>query len=242
MSKIFQHERVLANQFLSEEQFCDKSPHPISHKKIIMPKPKKEGWVDWTKCPARCIVLTDLEDGILSLEESVTPATQAWHVYRDLPEFTGVCFEQFNERLEGHRAQIKAKSERVIWEEAAFARDRAMRPFPRPETHDHRGKRIFNGSAAQPLLREDVKNGVHETMTPQELHGTRPEYKMFLLDDFRPRIYQEVRYQKFCNWLEKKRHEKNEDARGPRNYKFPMNKKMRSMNGPFKGGQNDRDN
>ena len=191
-----------------------------------MPKSRKEGWVDWTKCPARRIILTDLQDEVLSLEESVTSAEQAWDVYRNLPEFAGVRYEQFEDRLKDHRVQIKNRMDRASWEEAAFARDRQCFPRSRQE-FNHRGMRVFHGSAAQPLLAEDVKNNTHETMPPHEFRNTRPEYRMFTLDEFRPRIYQEVRRQKFINHLEKKRNDKKEEQRGNRNYKFPQNKKTK---------------
>ena len=188
----------------------------------------KEGWVDWTKCPARGIILADLEDGILSMEESVTSAEDAWNVYRDLPEFTGVAFDQFKTRLKDHREQVKVKFSRSSREEAAFVRDCARRPFP--PTHNHRGERIFNHSPAQLLLRNDVKNRVHETMPPAALRMTRPEYVEFSLNQFRPRIYQEVRYQKFVYWLQKKRDKKKDQkatVRGPQNYTFPKHKRAK---------------
>jgi hypothetical protein len=165
------------------------------------------------------------------VEESVTSADDAWNVYRDLPEFAGIAFDQFETRLKDHRAQVKVKLSRNLRDEAAFVHDCKSRPFPRTETHNHRGDRIFNGSPAQPLLRNDVRNRVHETMPPAALRMTRPEYIEFSLDEFRPRIYQEIRYQKFVYWLQKKREEKKGKkaaARsGPRNYTFTKHKRAK---------------
>ncbi len=45
-------------------------------------------------------------------------------------------------------------------------------------------------------------------MLPSHFQGTRTEYQEFDGDIFRQRIYQEVRYQKYLNWLESKRTKK----------------------------------
>ena len=69
-------------------------------------------------------------------------------------------------------------------------------------------------------LREDIKNGLHNEMTPKELWNLRPElYKKFKLDKFRPRIYQEIRGNKCLNYLEKKRTEKRDAFAETRNQK-----------------------
>lgn len=45
-------------------------------------------------------------------------------------------------------------------------------------------------------------------MEPRHFQLTRPEYQEFDADIFRQRIYQEVRYQKYCNYLEDARFKK----------------------------------
>jgi membrane protein involved in colicin uptake len=57
-------------------------------------------------------------------------------------------------------------------------------------------------------LREDIKAGAHAEMVPSQFQGTRAEYEEFDRDIFRQRIYQEERYQKYWNWLDDKRTEK----------------------------------
>jgi hypothetical protein len=58
---------------------------------------------------------------------------------------------------------------------------------------------------AKLLLRQDVKDEKHATMTPSELKSTRQEYKQFELVIFKRRIYQEVRRKKFFHYLELER-------------------------------------
>jgi hypothetical protein len=55
-----------------------------------------------------------------------------------------------------------------------------------------------------------------------QLWNTRPEYKLFDLNVFTGRIYQEIRRAKFCNWCEMKRQQKGENAKPARkrNYNF----------------------
>ena len=106
------------------------------------------------------------------------------------------------------------------WDEAAFQHDRQL---VEPQgTHNHRGEPIFDRSPAQPLLRQDVKHGHHDEISPIDLWNSRPEYKVFALKIFRHRIYQEVRLQKYWNHLEDKRKKKEaiNPPTGPRDYTF----------------------
>jgi hypothetical protein len=55
-----------------------------------------------------------------------------------------------------------------------------------------------------------------------DLWHSRPEYMVFALNIFRQRIYQEVRLQKYWNYLEEKRKKKEEKtpSTGHRYYTF----------------------
>jgi hypothetical protein len=83
--------------------------------------------------------------------------------------------------------------------------DRQLHPR---QLKNDRGELVFDLHAAKLLLREDIKAGAHVEMLPSQFQGTRTEYQEFDLDIFRQRIYQEERYQKYWNWLEDKRIEK----------------------------------
>ena len=163
--------------------------------------------IDWLNSEARQIILDDLESELLPLDEEEVSADMAWEFYRHLPEFVGpnISYIQFIERLAAHRQQVKKKFERSHREEAALAHDRKL--YPR-QTHDHRGLPVFDLHAAKLLLRQDVIDKKHETMVPSELRKTRPEYCEFKQEIFKQRVYQEVRYRKFINYLEWKRENK----------------------------------
>ena len=87
-------------------------------------------------------------------------------------------------------------------EKIAFIRDCKL--HPRKETNS-RGEAKFDGSLAQKLLCEDVKNKLHEQMTPSQLQASRPEYKPYKSSIFKQRIYQEEKYQKFVFTMNLKR-------------------------------------
>ena len=167
-----------------------------------MPRPKKPGWIEWTGCKARQIVLEDLEKGILSLEENEVSTLEAWEVYNALPEFEGVVFSQFKARLKDHRKLVNNRSNQSEREMQALLHDRQL--FPR-QTRNLQGEQVFELSVAQKLLRGDVRDKKHITMVPSELQRTRPEYTSFRPNKFKHRIYQEVRRQKFIFYFEQKR-------------------------------------
>jgi hypothetical protein len=150
-------------------------------------------WVDWKQCPGRQVLLDDLEDGRLSLDNSIT-VEDAWESYRVKPEFANVGFSQFKARLTDHRKQVLKKVTQQQTEWQAYLRDIGLNPR---QSHNNRGEPVFDLSPAKELLRKDVIAGVHEDLSPSQLWESRPEYMEFKLKKFRQRIYQEVRLQKY---------------------------------------------
>jgi len=188
-----------------------------------MPRPKNPDYIEWRTSQAKQIIISDLEDGWLTTDATKVSAEAAWKVYQDanLREFDGVCFKQFKERLADHRRAVDKKNKESVREEDAFQHDCLL--HPRDETHDRRGKLIFDRSPAKELLCQDIKDGAYPRLTPKELWNTRPEYKLFELNVFKGRIYQEIRRNKFINWCEFKRQKKGESAKHrERNYKFQL--------------------
>ena len=173
---------------------------------VVLDDTMKEGYINWTKCEPRAMLIADLEAGILTVDEEEVSAEEAWELmYKDLEEFKDVCFEQFEEKLAHHRTQVKRDDTRVAI--ATFAYEDFRRKHPRP-THNSRGEPLWDISPAKPLLKEDIKEKLHLRMDPSDLRETRDEYKAFDLDVFRGHIYQECRLLRFYNHLEQKREEK----------------------------------
>jgi hypothetical protein len=166
----------------------------------------KEGWINWRKSEARKIMLDDLRLGYLPVDARDLSAEDAWrNIYQHMAEFSEVAFEQFKARLQDYRREAKNDVARAAVEYQAMTHDRAL--FPRDET-------VFDLSEAKLLLRADVAEKKHETMTPNQLQGTREEYKPFKARFFKQRIYQEVRRVKFVNLLVYNRNKKHTGTDG----------------------------
>jgi len=176
-----------------------------------MPTNEEKGFIPWGASEARAIVLRDLQNGDLPLTEKEMTAEDAWKFkYSAMAPFRHVPFDQFEKQLEAHRAQVAKDNEKLSASWKAFQQDQAL--FSR-RTHNRRGKLVFDVHPAKPKLQEDVKNKVHKNLTPSEFRLTRPEYQCFTLDEFRDRIYQEIRLQRFYNYLDIKRKEKEADEK-----------------------------
>jgi hypothetical protein len=160
----------------------------------------------WRNSKARLIVISDLESTLLPLHDKEMSAEVAWNqVYKTMVEFENVPFDMFEARLKEHRKQVKARLATSLAEEKALAHDRRL--YPR-QTHNHRDEPVFDLSPAKECLREDVKNKVHTTMSSSKFQESRPEYRGFKRSKFRDRIPQEVRRQKFVNYLDSQRSKK----------------------------------
>ncbi len=163
----------------------------------------REGWIKWKTSTAKQILMDDLQSGILAVDPADMPAEEAWDIcYSHMAEFVPVVFSQFKERLRDHRKQVGADITRAARELEYLAHDRSL--FPR-QTENHRGEPVFDLSAAKLFLRADVAEGKHHQLTPSQLQQSRVEYHPFSAKNFKYRIYQEVRRQKFVNYLNQRR-------------------------------------
>lgn len=168
-----------------------------------MPRSTKPGWVEWKQCPGRQVILDDLKDEIIPLKNSY-PVKWIWDAYKEREEFRGVCFEQFAERFEDHKKQEFNFRKRAETDMVDLLHDLSLHP---PRTTNRQGEPLFYLSDAKEKLEEDVKEKKHEKMTPSKLRRSRPEYMAFRMtdDEFKQRIYQEVKRQKFIHYLNWKR-------------------------------------
>ncbi|KAI2500862.1 hypothetical protein MHU86_13582 [Fragilaria crotonensis] len=131
-----------------------------------------------------------LSGEVPSLQGIMSPS-DIWNTFcAPRPAFSGFLFNKFPPRLRAMQKQHLVKSGRAANEHAALAHDRIH--FPRP-SHNHRGEPQWHGSDAERLLKFDVAAKNHETMTPQQLYGTRTHYQVYPLEVFRKHIHQEVR-------------------------------------------------
>ena len=171
-------------------------------------KEAKKKWVEWKDHPAREILRDDLErNGWLYGQDDLDGKFVYQAYMQQQPEFfKSVPLDQFIDQYQKATKRAAKRREKSAKEEEWLKHDRLIHPR---NTHNARGEPVFDmDEEAKETLRFDVKYGLHETMEPMELHQYRPVYGKYKLDIFRPRIYQEIRRNKFINWLEFKRTEK----------------------------------
>lgn len=162
---------------------------------------RRAGWIDWAKSQSKKLVMHDLINQHLPVVESELPANLAWEVYRHQPEFIEekVLFDQFQARLIDHRALVEKKMKDAAFQLKAYEHDLML--YPEKKYHPN-GRPVWQYHPAKQKLRDDVANAYHLIMTPMELKKTQPEYDDFTNKEFKERVYQEQRAQKFNYYVE----------------------------------------
>ena len=163
----------------------------------------------WTESKARDTTYALIVDKTIPPREEIKPKEVYEKYLKHLPEF--VYFQDYTKldfagKLGYLRDKAAEREDRSKEDAEAFNHDRLI--FP-PRTEDTKGRPIWAGSAAQRLLREDIKNGVHKKKFPRHLYETREEYnENYDLDFFRDKIYQEVKALKREAWVKTKEEKK----------------------------------
>lgn len=171
-----------------------------------VPGDNEQPKIVWRNSAAQTILLEDLKNGILTLDKKEVPPKKAWETYSAMKEFKLVPYDQFRTQLNSHRNQVAKLCSASKDHEAALEKYREKYPS---KTHHADGRPLFYLSNAHKLLRQDIKDGKQKEMSIRDLRKSRPEYLApWSKKEFKERVYQEVRYWKFCNWLEWKRAEK----------------------------------
>jgi len=116
-------------------------------------------------------------------------------VYQRRDEFRIFEYPHFRDRLNDLRKQIRQKKNHAARDSAALAHDRGI--YPKPPLN-HRGEPQWEGSAAERLLRKDLKQrNENDNIKPEQLWLSRDEYQNFHEDTFQQHIHQEVRASKY---------------------------------------------
>ena len=131
-----------------------------------------------------------------------------WNTFCDDNAFQGAEYNStFTRRLYDLRKQFKAGKSRADDDIEAFEIAKANHLVP---AFNHRGEPQWNGSAAQKLLKEDMKDNKHFDLKPEHLWETRKEYQLFELTTFRDHIHQEHKTAKYIYTLQKRAKDKEE--------------------------------
>ena len=97
---------------------------------------------------------------------------------------------------------VHPSRQRASTELAMLQEDRLVHPFP---ATNYRGEPQWEGSAAQKVLKKDVADKKHETMSRTAFYNLRPEYKAFPKTVIVGKVQQEERLLKFMKQMRKKK-------------------------------------
>lgn len=110
------------------------------------------------------------------------------------------CGKSFGSNLRRMQKAIRAHRSRAFKDAVAYNHDKDIHVLARDDDT------CWDGSAAQKLLADDIKIGLHKTLKPRQLRLLREEYQVFDLDVFRPHIHQYTRSERETNyWIVKRK-------------------------------------
>lgn len=159
----------------------------------------------WQYSSAKKLLEKDIIDGIIgTVETGMLPC----QVYLMRPEYADYEYDRFVSNL----YSLRVKYEKLLYlaqiDGEALAHDLALGLRTNSKPYPH-----WQGSEAERLLQEDINNGKHLGMKPQELRNTHAEYKVYPLKVFRDHIQQELRARKERPYWMARRKEKEEEKR-----------------------------
>lgn len=145
---------------------------------------KKKSPVPWGKSKAKELLFQDIVAGRAD--------GTARAIYGSRPEYAAAQpnFNTFAGNVYRLRKWIAKHQVRADEDAAALAQDVSENPRV---LMDPRGYPRWDQSEAFGLLKQDIADGKHDEMAPQQLQQTRDEYKDFPLEVFRNHIHQELR-------------------------------------------------
>lgn len=105
------------------------------------------------------------------------------HRFKDFP----FDRQRYTARIRTLQSTVEHMQLAAQTDEAALAHDRRLHPIP---THGHNGLVLWNNHKADAQLIEDMKNGLHQALTPKQLFRLNPIYQEFGLKRLTQRIDQ----------------------------------------------------
>jgi len=174
-----------------------------------MPRRKKKKIVDgetvevetYQDSKARARLHDCLRTGKIPLDAKEMGSEEAFKLYPEFKDFDGERL--FSSRLSSARRAHRKLHHHSTEEAEMLRKDRLVCPRP---THTGHGEPQWEGSEAQRLLDQDMKDGTYKQYTsPTEFWQSRNEYhKVFTRDTFRKHIHQYKHYVKLVNWKKSK--------------------------------------
>jgi hypothetical protein len=142
----------------------------------------------------------------LLLEDSQTRNKDPEDVHKSNPLFEQYPLDRFKDNFKNLLESVLEDETAVKFDEEAIKKDNRLYPTQPICSHGHPR---WDGSTAQRLLKDAIKNGEHTNKKPKELfHSNIAAYGPFGLNVFRGHIYQEDRSNRETSyWLDRKKKE-----------------------------------
>ena len=122
---------------------------------------------------------------------------EAEALYHSRGLYQQYSFEAFENLLDNLQAKDSKMRKKAAIDDASVVKQ--LEFIGGMEEITYWGYKSWRNHAGKPLLRQDIKDGLHKTMNPKELWRSRPEYKD-LKHVFGKRIQQEIRAIKQMNF------------------------------------------
>ena len=178
----------------------------------MVKKPKKNkveldtSDVPWGDSVARQLLYDDVKAKIVP--RTAKDANGKWtipklrDIYTSRPEFAEYSYKHFSSRLSTIRTIVAENDGRAEADQKAFENFKNNHPG---SIYSQKGYIQWLGSPARKLLLQDLKDGLHNTLTKSELYDSRVEYySEFTLSVFRDKVNQEIRTSKYVHTIKVK--------------------------------------
>jgi len=166
----------------------------------------EEPKIRWQKSEAKRLLEKDIHSGNVPLyatDANGQSTMKLEDIYYSRVEFTEYLYSKFSSRLSSLRNTVKKDTSRAALDQEAF--ESYKQNHPALAYFSHKGYIQWQGSEAQRLCLEDLKEKRHENVSRKDFFGSRPEYyENFPLDVFRDKVNQEIRTAKYLHTLEVK--------------------------------------
>jgi len=174
---------------------------------LYLPPPPGVKVPPWRNSPAKAQLRAGILSGLyneLMDAETIYGSDVIFHQYK---------WENFKTNLTNLRDSLGREVARAFKDAVNVAADKQRHAAAAAAS----GVKIWAGSEAERLLKDDIDNDRHVGMEPRQLKDTRPEYHQWSLKEFRDHVEQEKRCRKTqAYWLhrdKKSKKEKNEQSK-----------------------------
>jgi hypothetical protein len=177
----------------------DKAKSGKDKKKEKFEEPK----IKWADSKAKADLYKAIMEGSVPLEsygaDELGHAMTLKEVFTSVPELALYDYTKLSSRLSSLRTTITDCNRRAAVDQDAYDNFKEMH---RPTIYSKKGYIQWQGSKAKKQLKKDIKNGLLELHSKQDLWELRPVYySNFPLKEFRDKINQTLRTDKYMYTL-----------------------------------------